>query len=144
PGEISPVVETSYGYHIIYRPTFIEVAGSFVPAVRQRNFKIADSLFNERVLRDYNITLAPNVVDLAKSVARNPMAFQKVNTPLATFRDGSLSASRFARWIMSYPSTQQIIPLVVHAPDTAVRSMVRRMARQEVMLRKADSAGIAL
>ena len=35
PGEISPVIQTMYGYHIIRRPLFSEVKNDFVAAMQQ-------------------------------------------------------------------------------------------------------------
>src|SRR5688572_24920411 len=39
PGEISPIVETPYGYHIIRRPTFAEVRETFLEASRAHSMQ---------------------------------------------------------------------------------------------------------
>ena len=39
PGEISPIIETPYGYHIIRRPTFEEVRETFLDASRAQSMQ---------------------------------------------------------------------------------------------------------
>jgi hypothetical protein len=63
---------------------------------------------------------------------------------MATYKGGDLTVGRFVSWIESYPPQMRLPQQMAQAPDSLVRQFVKSIARQEVMLRMADSAGITL
>ena len=146
PGEISDIVETSFGYHIIYRTPFSEVAAQFAPAAKQRNVVIAESTYLANVENSHQVKLASNVAVKARAVARNTLGHAKDNDELASYKGGELTAAEFADWINAYPPQQQIRPLLVstQTPDSMVEKFVRQIVRNELVLRLADSAKMAV
>lgn len=140
PGEISPVCTTSFGYHIIYRSPYADVAEKFAPIAKQRNVQIAESTYLSKVEVASSVELTTNVSTKAKAIARDPISYAKDNDKLATYKGGELTSAEFADWVAAYPPNSQIRPQLVNAPDTLVAKFVRQIVRNELVLRQADSA----
>jgi hypothetical protein len=144
PGEISPVCATSFGYHVIYRSPYADVAEKFAPIAKQRNVQIAESTYLAKVESSNAVELVSGVAVKAKAIARNPLGYAKDNDKLATYKSGSLTASEFADWVSAYPPNAQIRPQLLNAPDTLVEKFVRQIVRNELVLYQADSAKAVL
>jgi parvulin-like peptidyl-prolyl isomerase len=117
-GEIGQTVcQTSFGFHIIYRTPFAEVAEKFAPIAKQRNVAIAESTYLAKLETDNQVKIESNATVKAKAIAKNPLGYMKDNDAIATYKGGKLSASRFAEWLAAYPPSSQIRPQLVQAPD---------------------------
>jgi hypothetical protein len=146
PGEISPLVETSFGYHIIQRPTYANARAQYDTAYADHSRQRAESLFIARVDADANITVRSTAATQAKTAARDMQAHRADNDVLATFKGGELTVGRFVSWLESF-GPQMRIPQQISSPqtpDSLVKQFVKSLARNEVMLRKADSAGVTM
>lgn len=140
-GEISKqVCETSFGYHIIYRSPFQDVAEKFAPIAKQRNVAIAESTYLAKLEASNEVKLEGNATVKAKAIAKNPLGYAKDNGALASFKGGKLTAARFADWVSAYPPSSQIRPQLVQATDTLVEKFVKQIVRNELVLKQADSA----
>jgi parvulin-like peptidyl-prolyl isomerase len=142
PGEISPVVETQFGYHVIYRMTFDEVKDKFAPMAKQRNAAIADSVYLAYAEKQANVEIQSGSAIKAKAISRNPLGYAKDAAPLAKYKGGELTASEFADWIAAYPPQSQVRPQLMAAADSLVEKFIRQIVRNELMLRAADSAKV--
>ncbi len=140
PGEISSVVQTSYGYHVIYRLPYSEVKEKFAPMAEQRNGAIADSVYLANSEKNAQVKLESGAAIKAKAVAKNPLAFAKDNAAIAKYKGGELTASEFADWIGAYDPRAQVRPQIQAAPDSLVEKFVHQIVRNELMSRAADSA----
>ena len=140
PGEISPVVQTSFGFHVIYRPSFSEIADKFAPEAKRRNVVVAESTYLANVESANKVELESNVAVKAKAIARNPLGYQKDNGKIASYKGGELTSAEFADWVSAYPPSSQIRPQLLSAPDSLVEKFVRQIVRNELVLRQADSA----
>ncbi len=141
PGEISKApCQTSFGFHVIYRSPFSEVADKFAPIAKQRNVAIAESTYLAKLETSRNVKVEGSAPVKAKAIAKNPLGYIKDNAALATYKGGSLTAARFAQWVMAYPPQAQIRPQLVAAPDTLVDKFVKQIVRNELVLQQADSA----
>ena len=140
PGEISPVVQTSFGYHVIYRPAYSEVAEKFAPEAKRRNVVVAESTYLSKVETSNKVELEGGIAVKAKAIARNPLGYAKDNSKLASYKGGELTAAEFADWVAAYPPSSQIRPQLLTAPDSLVERFVKQIVRNELVLRQADSA----
>lgn len=141
PGEISKeVCQTSFGFHVIYRSPFSDVADKFAPIAKQRNVAIAESTYLAKLETSRNVKVEGSAPVKAKAIAKNPLGYIKDNSALATYKGGSLTSARFAQWVMAYPPQAQIRPQLVAAPDTLVDKFVKQIVRNELVLQQADSA----
>ena len=144
PGEISSPVETQFGYHIIQRQTYAAAKSAYDPAYAQRSGQRAESLYVAKVDTDANIQLKSNAAALAKAAARDVAAHRRDTDVMATFRNGDLTVAEFVRWVEAFNPQMRITGQMVQAPDSIVRQFVKSMARNEVLLLLADSAGVKL
>ena len=140
PGEISQVITTSFGYHIIYRSPFADVKDKFAPVAKQRNVAIAESTYLAKVEKANEVTLVSGVSIKAKAIARDPLGHSKDSDKLASYKGGELKASEFADWVAAYPPQSQIGQQLLAANDTLVEKFVKQIVRNELVLRQADSA----
>ena len=144
PGEIS-LVETNFGYHIIQRPTYGGTAKEeFDRAFGQTSLRQAESTYVAKLDRDADVQVRGNAAGLAKAAARDLAGHRDDDDVLATFDGGNLTVGRLVMWIESYPPQMRLAEQMGQAPDSLVQQFVKSVARNEVMLQKADSAGVKL
>jgi len=141
PGEISPLVETSYGYHIVQRSSYADARPQFAEAIKGVSMAKAESTFYAKVDADSKLTLKSNAPTIAKNATRDLGANRKSDDVLASYKGGALTVGRFITWVESFPQAR-IAQQMQQAPDSVVREFVKSIARNEVMLKMADSAGI--
>jgi peptidyl-prolyl cis-trans isomerase D len=144
PGEISGLVETEYGYHIIQRSTYAAAKAEYDATFNETVGQRAESLYVARVDEAAKITLKSSATADAKSAASNFAGHRRDTDVLASFKGGSLTVGRFVKWVELMPPQQRIGQQLAQAPDSIVRQFIKSVARNEVLLKKADSAGIAL
>ncbi len=144
PGEISEVVRSDYGFHVIYRKPFSEVRDQVTEPARQRSLIKAESTYLAGIEDAADVKLGRNAAGTVKDIARNPLDFRKNNSTIAEFKGGKLTASRTADWVRAYPPQQQIRPQLINADDSLAERFVRSVVRNELLLRIADSAGIVV
>jgi hypothetical protein len=144
PGDISPLVETNFGYHIIQRPTYAVAKAQYDQAYAQSSRQRAESVYVAKLDEDAKINVRANAATTAKAAARDPSVYRAKDDVMASYKGGELTAAKFVRWVESYPPQMRLAQQMAQAPDSLVRQFVKSVARNEVMLIKADSAGIKM
>jgi len=142
PGEISPVVETQYGYHIIRRPLFSEVRAQVIQAGQAGGMQAAESTYLANLESASKLETKPGTAATIRSVAENPSGHRKDKTVLATSSIGKFTAADLARWMGTFPPNAGIGEQVKSAPDSLLPVFVKNFVRNELVLRSADSAKI--
>jgi hypothetical protein len=142
PGEISPVVETQYGYHIIRRPTYEQVRSQLLVASKGRSVAVAESTYLAKLEEGGKIEVKKGAVATVKAMANDPDAYRRDNTVLATSTAGKFTASRLVGWLETLPPNARVLDQIKQMPDSMVTQLVRRFANNELVLRQADSAKI--
>jgi hypothetical protein len=144
PGEVSGVVETQYGYHIIKRQTYDEVAADFAKAYGARQTQKAESLFMAGMESGATVNVKSGAPKTVKAMAADLDAYRGDKTALATWKSGGvLTAARLVDWLEAMPPQSRIREQLTQAPDTAIPYFLRQVARNELILQAADSAKIA-
>src|SRR6185437_7360672 len=69
PGEISPIVQTEFGYHIIRRPTFAEVKDEFSKEVNATATQQADSAYLANLERTSDIKIKDDAVGTMRAAS---------------------------------------------------------------------------
>jgi len=146
PGQISPVVETQYGYHIIRRPTYDEVKNDVLQAAHGRSLQVAESTFVTKLQSDGKLALRSNAATTARSVITNPGAHLNDNTTIATSAAGNFTAGRLAQWMETFPpmvQAQQRAQLP-QAPDSVLQMFVKQFVTNDLVIHEADSLKLGL
>ncbi|MGI8547011.1 MAG: peptidylprolyl isomerase [Gemmatimonadaceae bacterium] len=142
PGEISPVIETEYGYHIIRRPTYDEVRDQLLQASKGRSMQQAESTFVANIQSKGNIALKSDAATTARKVIADPDAHKGDGNVLATSTAGKFTAGELARWIGSFAPqalAQQQAQLQT-APDSVVTMLVKTFVTNDLVVQAADNA----
>jgi len=144
PGEISPVVETQFGYHIVQRSTWDQAKAQFAGQAQGRVRQVAESTYIAQAQAAANVKLKGDAAATTKALAKDPMAHRNDKTAVATYAGGTLTAGRLAMGLLAAPRSAQLVQQIQQAPDSQVNQYVTNMAQREVLLRRADSAKVGL
>ena len=140
PGEVSHVVKSQFGFHIIRRPPIAEVRGRFADPLKQDFLRVQDSIYFARLTETNQLDVKSGAPAAMRSAMSDLAAARKSGKTLATYRDGSFTVADFVRWIgaLAPPQIQQIRA----ANDTMLNMFATNLAQNSLLLREADSAGI--
>ena len=144
PGEISPVVQTQFGYHIIRRSTFPEVKDEFIKAVNADAMRAADSTYLTKLEESSGLTMKDNAVSTVRAAAKDLDAHTKDDAVLATYKGGKFTLARLVAWVNAYPQKPQIERGFKEAPDSQVVQFLKIVIRNDLVLHQADSAKVEL
>lgn len=144
PGQVSGLVQTSFGYHIIRRTPFAEVKDQFAQAVNADALRAADSVYITRLVESGDVKVKDNAVSTMRNAAKDLDAHAKDGAVLATSKAGNFTLGRMVRWIEADPRRPQIEQGLQQAPDSQVVGFLKGLVRNELLLRQADSAKIQL
>jgi parvulin-like peptidyl-prolyl isomerase len=140
PGEISPVIQTSFGYHIIRRPLFSEVKTQFIQAMQQGGTQAAESTYLASLEKSANVEVKDGTAATIRAVVEYPNGHRSDKTVLATSSIGKFTAADLARWMETFPPQAQIAERVKSAPDSLLPTFVKNFVRNELVIHSADSA----
>ena len=142
PGEISPPVASTYGYHIIQRLTYPEVKNEFSQKHAELSRGKSDSVYMAQLDASAKFEVKPNAVSVVKTAAQEPEKHWKDNATLVTYKGGELTVAEFLDWVQMLPPQSRIMQQIPTAPDSLLKPFIKNMAQREVILQRADSAKV--
>lgn len=143
-GTISGPIPTSFGVHLVYRLTYAEAESSVALFARTLALQRAESTYFAAMDRAADIKLVADAPVLARTIAQDMDGYADSATVIATSKKGDFTAARLVRWVNAYPPEQGMQGELRNASDSTVRTMLLDMARNNLFLQQADSAGITL
>ena len=144
PGQISPLVETQFGLHIIERNTWDHAKTDFLAQSGGRGKQVAESTYIAKMQAGANIKLSADAATKVKEVAKDPVSNRNSTAVVATFNGGQLTAGHLAMILLATPQSGRLMQQIQGAPDSLVAQYATNMAQREVLLRKADSAKVVV
>jgi peptidyl-prolyl cis-trans isomerase D len=144
PGEISPLVESQFGYHIVQRSTWDQAKAQYLQQAGGRSRQVAESTYIMQAQNAANVKVKSDAATTAKAIAKDPIEHRNDKAVLATYNGGQLTAGKLALFMLANPRSQQLTQQIQSAPDSLVKQFVTNQTQRELLLRRADSAKVGL
>jgi len=140
PGGISPVIETSFGFHIARRPPLDEVRAEFGAAVEPMMAERLDSLHIRQLRERWHLTLRPGGLERANTAVRDPLRYKESGTEFARFEGGQFTLADLVRWLQAVPDWMHI--QVERHPEEHLTPFLDMMMGYELLYREALDHGV--
>ena len=142
PGQISGVVQSRAGFHVVYRPRLEEVRGLFAERLRQRRLADADARADERDQAERKMRAASGAAEVVGRIAARPSDWLDSELSLAEWDGGALIAGDAARYLVFLPSGAQAE--LADAQEDARTELVLDLAVREMRWADARERGLSL
>jgi hypothetical protein len=144
PGQISPVIQTQYGYHIIHRPTYDQVKSQLLAASKGRTVAVAESSYMAKLEQNGKIEVKKDAPTIVRALGNDPDAYRRDKTVLATSTAGKFTTSRLVGWLETLPPQARVLDQIKQSPDSLLVQLVRNFAKNDLVLKQADSAKVQI
>ena len=144
PGQISPVIQTQYGYHIIRRPTYDQIKGQLFQASKGRSIAAAESTYLAKLEQNGKVEIKKGAVATVRALGNDPDAYRRDNTVLATSSAGKFTTARLVGWLETLPPQARVLDQIKQSPDSLLGQLIRNFVKNDLVLREADSAKVVI
>jgi len=138
PGEISDVIKSQFGFHIIRRPTLAEARPRFEKYLREEASKQNDSLYAKQLTDRAGVEVAGGAASAVRAAAFDPDGSRKSTRTLVSMKGGDITVGEFVRWLGMFPLNVRL--QIRNANDSLLTEYLKNLAGNVLLLRQADSA----
>jgi len=142
PDSMSGVIETSEGFHILWRPPLAEVRNAFADELQLRRELDFDDEFLAGLPERWGIEVRRGVGPAVREIGSDALRAKRSGKVLGSFRGGRFRVSDLARWLQAMPL--QVRQQLTSASDSQVVMLVTSLMRNEALIREAREAGVTL
>ena len=142
PGEISGVITSPFGYHIIRRPPLTEVRRQLQDFLEISAGRRLDSLYMDSLGTTRHLKVKSGAPATLRTALEDPEGGRNSSKALATFDGGSLTVREMLRWTGSMPP--QMVAQLKSATDTQMGGFVRALAQNVLLIADAKTNGAKL
>jgi hypothetical protein len=142
PGELSELVQTQYGFHIVRRPPLNEVRRRYHDAIEEVMVGRMDGVILEEIETRWEVSLRSGAPSAMREAASAPLSTFTSPKVIGTYRDGKFTTADFVRWLQALPTA--VYQNVGGASDDQLRELGRSLLRNEALVREARRAGMTL
>lgn len=147
-GQISDVVETPFGLHLIkveerIMPTFDEVKAGFREQAKMQLQIDAEEAYLEQLTSPLNIEVQEGAYDVARELARKPgmkLGNRAASRALVSYRGGAFTAGEFQDLIRLLNPSQRA--RYAAASDEQLEMVLQDLARNEILIAEAKRRGL--
>ncbi|TFG49131.1 MAG: hypothetical protein E4H38_05415 [Gemmatimonadales bacterium] len=140
PGGMTNLVETPFGFHIIRRPPADEIRSRLLSFAREQVGAQLDSMYMDSLATQYHLKVDGGAAASLRNAVADRASAVRSTRPLATYDGGELTVAKFMRWAASLPPTWGV--QMVEQPDSALVEFTKIIAKNELLLREAERAGM--
>lgn len=142
PGEVSPVVKSPFGYHIIRRPPLAEVRDTFRVRIQDQTALHRDSIYLDSLSIKRKIEPVGRAPAYVRTAVQDLDAARSSNRVLVDYRGGSLRVRHLVRWVSAMdPQVMQALP---QATDDQIKQFLKAITQRDLVIQQADSAQVTL
>ncbi|MBW8772282.1 MAG: peptidyl-prolyl cis-trans isomerase [Gemmatimonadetes bacterium] len=142
PGEISGLVASPFGFHIIRRPPLAEVRAQLQEYLEYNAGRRLDSLYMDSLGLARHLKVKSGATAALRSALDDEEGSRTSTKSLATFDGGSLTVREMLRWTGSMPP--QMVAQLKSATDTQMSGFVRALAQNILLIDDAKKNGAKL
>ena len=150
PGEISPVVETPFGYHVIKvedrrQPEMGEQQEDFRQYLVQRAQQEAETAYMDSLSQAAGIEVEPGGLAVVRELATRPeteLRGRAGERSIARYNDGAFTSGEFLEFIRA--QAPQVQSMFSTASDDQLSTAVEQLTRKELLLAQARDKGLSL
>jgi len=142
PGQVSSVVGSPLGFHILYRPRYEDVAGLFAARLGERRLAEAETQSRLGLLVRRHAVYPPDAVATVRRLAADPWTDVASGAELATWDGGTLPAEVVRRYLIGLPTVARVE--MIDADEPSIQGFIQGLAVRELRLQDAESGGLTL
>jgi peptidyl-prolyl cis-trans isomerase C len=150
PGQVSEVVESPFGYHIIKvedrrQPELGEQQEEFRTFLIQQAAQEAEAAYLDSLASEAGVEIQSGGVAVVREIASRPgvtLRGRAAERVIASYRGGEFTSGEFADFIRTQPA--QMLAALSTAGDEQLETVVQQLAQREVLLDQIGERDIAL
>ncbi|MFN0179023.1 MAG: peptidylprolyl isomerase [Gemmatimonadales bacterium] len=140
PGEVSGLVSTQFGFHLIRRPTLDESRDRIKKALGERQGGQGDSVYVSQLTEKAELKVAGGAGAAIKAALADPEGNRNSSRTLVNMKGGNVTVADWVKWTAMFPLNNRI--QMRAQDDTVLAGFAKGLAQQVLLLRAADSAKI--
>lgn len=150
PGEISEVVETPFGYHVIKveerrQPELGDEREQFRRYLQQQAVQNAEREYLDELAAGANVEIVDGALDVVRELSQRPgtsLRERAAERPLVNYEGGVFTAGEFAEFMQEQPAQMQ--SAFATAQDEQIESGLEQLVQMELLQAEARSRGLTL
>jgi hypothetical protein len=141
-GEVSGIVVSPFGYHIIRRPPLAEVRGQIEQYLQFMAGRQLDSLYMDSLGTAKHLEVKSGAAGMVRTALENVEDHRTSGKPLSTYDGGKFTVRDLLRWTGSMP--QDFTAQLKAATDSQISGFVRALTQNVLLLEDAKEHGVGL